>query len=71
MPSYVEELDLVEREYYPSPQAREREMIESYTQSSSYSQTYNAYQQDIALLYVYFGQPTLTEYTRYGAVHLH
>merc|ERR1719229_591356 len=38
-------------------------MIKSYT-TGAYSQTYNAYQQDIALLYVYFGQPTTTEYIR-------
>ena len=39
-------------------------MIETYTAPGRYSQTYNAYQRDIGLLYVYFGQPTTTEYTR-------
>jgi hypothetical protein len=64
VPSYVSRLDSVYREYYPTRQARDREMIDSYTRPKHYSQTYNAYQQDIGQLYVYFGQPTTTEYTR-------
>ena len=63
IPSYVEELDYVEREYYPSSLAKEREIMESYTYEG-YKQTYNSFEQDIAILYVYFGQPTTTEYIR-------
>ena len=63
MPSYVEALDRVEREYYPSLAARQREIMESFT-GPGYEQTYNAYEGDIAVLYVYFGQPTTTEYIR-------
>ena len=37
--------------------------MESLTRSE-YQQTYNAYEGDIAVLYVYFGQPTTTEYIR-------
>merc|ERR1719206_593847 len=63
IPVYVRQLDGVERDYYPTTIAREREIMESYT-SEEYSQTYNAYENDIAVLYVYFGQPTTTEYIR-------
>ena len=63
VPSYVEALDRVEREYYPSLAARQREIMESFT-GPGYEQTYNAYEGDIAVLYVYFGQPTTTEYIR-------
>ena len=56
-------LEYVEREFYPTSLAREREIMESYTYDD-YTQTYNAYEQDIAILYVYFGQPTTTEYIR-------
>ena len=63
IPRYVRELDGVEREYYPTALAKEREIMESYT-SDEYSQSYNAYENDIAVLYVYFGQPTTTEYIR-------
>ena len=63
IPNYVEMLEYVEREYYPTSLAREREIMESYTYDD-YTQTYNAYEQDIAILYVYFGQPTTTEYIR-------
>ena len=37
--------------------------MESFT-TDQYDQTYNAYENDIAVLYVYFGQPTTTEYVR-------
>ena len=63
VPSYVEALDRVEREYYPSLAARQREIMESFT-GPDYEQTYNAYEGDIAVMYVYFGQPTTTEYIR-------
>ena len=63
VPEYIKELDGVEREYYPSLVSRQREVMESFT-SSKYDQTYNAYDNDIAVLYVYFGQPTTTEYVR-------
>ena len=54
----------MERQFYPSDAAREREIVESFTRPSQYSQTYNAFESDIAVLYVYFGQPTTTEYIR-------
>ena len=63
VPGYIKELDGVEREYYPSLEARRREVMESFT-TDQYQQTYNAYDNDIAVLYVYFGQPTTTEYIR-------
>ena len=63
VPGYVEELESVERAHYPSLAARQREIVESLTRSE-YQQTYNAYEGDIAVLYVYFGQPTTTEYIR-------
>ena len=63
VPSYVEALDRVEREYYPSLASRQREIMESFT-GPDYEQTYNAYEGDIAVMYVYFGQPTTTEYIR-------
>ena len=37
--------------------------MESFT-TDQYQQTYNAYDSDIAVMYVYFGQPTTTEYIR-------
>ena len=43
---------------------REREIVETFTRPSHYSQTYDAFETDIAVLYVYFGQPTTTEYIR-------
>ena len=58
------ELENVERKYYPSDAAREREIVETFTRPSHYSQTYDAFETDIAVLYVYFGQPTTTEYIR-------
>ena len=58
-------MENVERAYYPSDAAREREIVESYTYPH-HSQTYDAYEADIAVLYVYFGQPTTTEYIREG-----
>ena len=63
IPNYVEELDTVERMFYPTLASRQREIMESFT-SDQYDQTYNAYESDIAVLYVYFGQPTTTEYIR-------
>ena len=63
VPSYIKDLDRVEREYYPSLVSRQREIMESFT-GPDYQQTYNAYEGDIAVLYVYFGQPTTTEYIR-------
>ena len=63
VPGYVEELESVERAHYPSLAARQREIVESLTRAE-YQQTYNAYEGDIAVLYVYFGQPTTTEYIR-------
>ena len=63
IPTYVSSLDGVEREYYPTALAKEREVMESFTYNE-YSQRYNAYENDIAVLYVYFGQPTTTEYIR-------
>ena len=56
-------MEKVEREFYPSDISREREMMESYT-TPLYSQTYDAYESDIAVVYVYFGQPTTTQYVR-------
>ena len=38
--------------------------METFTRPSHYSQTYDAFETDIAVLYVYFGQPTTTEYIR-------
>ena len=58
------ELENVERQFYPSDAAREREIVESFTRAGRYSQTYDAFESDIAVLYVYFGQPTTTEYIR-------
>ena len=51
------------RHHYPSAAAREREIVESYTYPH-HEQTYDAFETDIAVLYVYFGQPTTTEYIR-------
>ena len=62
-------MENVERAYYPSDAAREREIVESYTYPH-HSQTYDAYEADIAVLYVYFGQPTTTEYIRKGWIKL-
>ena len=59
MPEYVKQLDTVEREFYPTLASRQREIMESFT-GDLYQQTYNAYDNDIAVLYVYFGQPTTT-----------
>ena len=59
VPEYVKQLDTVEREYYPTLASRQREIMESFT-GDQYQQTYNAYDNDIAVLYVYFGQPTTT-----------
>ena len=64
VPKYVNEFDDVDREYYPTLAAKQREIMESFT-SDQYDQTYNAYENDIAVLYVYFGQPTTTEYVRF------
>ena len=58
------DLENVERQFYPSDAAREREIVESFTRAGHYSQTYDAFESDIAVLYVYFGQPTTTEYIR-------
>ena len=58
------ELENVERQFYPSDAARDREIVESFTRAGRYSQTYDAFESDIAVLYVYFGQPTTTEYIR-------
>ena len=60
---YLSEMENVEREFYPSDISRDREMMESYT-TPLYSQTYDAYESDIAVVYVYFGQPTTTQYVR-------
>ena len=60
---YVNELDDVDRKYFPTLASRQREIMESFT-TNQYDQTYNAYENDIAVLYVYFGQPTTTEYVR-------
>ena len=51
------------REYYPTLVSKEREVMESFT-TDKYEQTYNAFENDIAVLNVYFGQPTTTEYIR-------
>ena len=56
-------MENVERHYYPTDAARDRELVESYTYPK-YSQTYDAFDSDIAVLYVYFGQATTTEYIR-------
>ena len=50
-------------EQRPTLASRQREIMESFT-TNQYQQTYNAYDNDIAVLYVYFGQPTTTEYIR-------
>ena len=63
VPGYIKNLDDVLREYYPSLLSKEREVMESFT-TDKYEQTYNAFENDIAVLNVYFGQPTTTEYIR-------
>ena len=65
VPGYIKNLDAVLREYYPTLVSKEREVMESFT-TDKYEQTYNAYENDIAVLNVYFGQPTTTEYIRSG-----
>ena len=63
VPGYIKNLDAVLREYYPTLVSKEREVMESFT-TDKYEQTYNAFENDIAVLNVYFGQPTTTEYIR-------
>ena len=63
VPGYIKNLDDVLREYYPTLVSKEREVMESFT-TDKYEQTYNAFENDIAVLNVYFGQPTTTEYIR-------
>ena len=63
VPGYIKNLDAVLKEYYPTLVSKEREVMESFT-TDKYEQTYNAFENDIAVLNVYFGQPTTTEYIR-------
>ena len=69
VPGYIKNLDAVLREYYPTLVSKEREVMESFT-TDKYEQTYNAYENDIAVLNVYFGQPTTTEYIRLTELRL-
>ena len=62
-PDYIQSMEDVQRYFYPSDVARNREIVESYTYSQ-HKQTYNAFEKDIAVLHVYFGQPTATEFIR-------
>ena len=69
VPGYIKNLDAVLREYYPTLVSKEREVMESFT-TDKYEQTYNAFENDIAVLNVYFGQPTTTEYIRLTEIKL-
>ena len=69
VPGYIKNLDSVLREYYPTLVSKEREGMESFT-TDKYEQTYNAFENDIAVLNVYFGQPTTTEYIRLTEIKL-
>ena len=69
VPGYIKNLDAVLREYYPTLVSKEREVMESFT-TDKYEQTYNAFENDIAVLNVYFGQPTTTEYIRLTELRL-